>query len=662
MTPLYRLAIAAGLQIDWEDAAGKAQRVSDNSLRRILIALGHPAETDVDIERSLTAIEMPHGHDFITADVGESFSIPGDTGREIELELEDGYASPVSVSRTAQGLRIGPIMVPGYHRLHLGGRTITLAIAPERCPAISDFAPDRRAWGAAVQVPALRDEQPRAFGDFASLASSARAFASKGADAMAISPTHALFPADPSRFSPYAPSSRLFHNILFGDPALAGGEIPPTVGGDLIDWEAAVPERLAALRTAFAGRSEAIGRAVFDYRKRSGRALERHATFDALHTHFFAQGSRGWQDWPSAYHDPDGEAVAAFARDHAHEIDFYAFAQWLAEESLQRAQSSARDAGMAIGLISDLAVGMDGGGSHAWSRPEDLLTGLSIGAPPDPLGPQGQDWGIAGFAPDALRRTGFRGFIDTLRAAIGSTGGIRIDHVLGLSRLWVVPHGARSAEGAYLTMPLDDMLRLIALEATRANAIVIGEDLGTVPEGLRPKLARRGLMGMRVLWFERDEDGAFLAPDRWQADAVAMTGTHDTPTAAGWWQGRDIDWRDKLGATQADSAKAREDRADERDRLWQAFSDADIAEGSEPEPTDGAVVANAALAFVGATPCKLAIVPLEDVAALVEQPNLPGTTDEHPNWRRRAPQPAAMLLNRPDIAARVERLNKERRT
>ena len=575
--------------------------------------------------------------------------------------LEDETSRRMTIERTPDGLRLPAIDAIGYHRLKLPTGEIRIAVAPPRCFGIADAAPERRLWGPAVQVPALRDDRALGFGDFGTLATSARAFAKAGADALAISPTHALYPADPARFSPYAPSSRLFHNILFGDPSLIGQPAPPSPGADaaLIDWANAIPARMAALRAAFAAQSAGIADQVSEYRARRGAELDRHATFDALHAHFFAGGASGWQDWLSEYHDPESDAVQRFAAEYREEVDFFIFAQWLAETSLDAAQTAAKDAGMAIGLIADIAVGMDAGGSHAWSRPDDLLTGLSIGAPPDLLGPEGQNWGITGFSPTALRRTGFDAFIATLRAALDHAGGIRIDHALGLSRLWVVPDGASSADGAYLTMPLDDMLRILAIESHRSRAIVIGEDLGTVPEGLRPKLEARQVLGMRVLWFERDEEGDFTPPADWDEQAVAMTGTHDLATVAGWWRGRDIDWNERLGRTASEAAD-RADRADDRDRLWSALEASGAAEGDQPGADEPAPVVDAALAHVGGTPCALAILPLEDVLGLVEQPNLPGTIDEHPNWRRRMPGATAALLAEPPVAARIERLEKAR--
>ena len=651
MTAVYDRARAAGIQIDWEDAAGKAQRVSDESLAAVLAAVGD-AEQDGDCR-------------FVTADAGEPVVIASGCAAAgpAELILEDGSRRSIVLEQAADGLRVPAITTPGYHLLAFAGGEMTIAVAPPRCFTVADAAGGRRLWGTAVQIGAMRDGSDTAFGDFGTLAHTARAFAARGADALAISPVHALFPADSSRFSPYAPSSRLFLNALYADPALIGAT-RASGGGDLIDWQRAIPERLRALRVAYDTRSDTVRAAVADYARRGGDDLERHARFDALHAHFFASdGATGWQGWPSEYHDPAGAAVARFAGERGEEIGFYLFLQWLASESLGAAQQAATDAGMAVGLIADLAVGMDPGGSHAWSRPGDLLTGLSIGAPPDLLGPSGQNWGITAFSPAALRRTGFAPFIDTLRAAIGHAGGIRIDHALGLRRLWVVPEGASAADGAFLTMPMNDMLRVLAIESQRARAVVIGEDLGTVPEGLRPAMDAKAMPGMRVLWFERDEDGAFLPPADYDCDAAAMSGTHDLPTVAGWWRGRDIDWAWQLGRASPDSTEAtdRETRDTDRAQLWSAFVAAGVADGAQPADNAEGAVVDAALAFVGATASALAILPLEDVIGAIEQPNLPGTIDEHPNWRRRMPEATDALLDRPEVAARLAALDAARR-
>ncbi|MCC2977449.1 4-alpha-glucanotransferase [Sphingomonas sp. PL-96] len=663
MSPLHSLATEAGLLIDWEDAAGDPQRVADDALVAVLAALGLPADsTDAIAESRQRLVEdQAASCSFVSADVGAPVVLPAGCLREgpAELHLEGGASRAVTVTKGRAGLSVPAIDTPGYHQLAQGERTIRLAIAPRRCFGVADAAGGKRLWGTAVQIAGLRDASSRAFGDFGALADTARAFAAGGADALAISPVHALFPADASRYSPYAPSSRLFLNILYADPALAGAAVEEPASAELIDWSAAIPARLRQLRAAFDARDDAVRAQVADYARAGGDELLRHARFDAIHAHFFREsGATGWQGWPSEFHEPASEAVSRFAAEHAEDVGFYLFCQWLAKRSLDAAQRAATDGGMALGLIADLAVGMDGGGSHAWSRRDDLLTGLSLGAPPDLLGPEGQSWGITGFSPRALQRTAFEPYIATLRAALDHAGGIRIDHALGLRRLWVVPEGASPRDGAYLTMPLDDMLRVLAIESHRARAVVIGEDLGTVPEGFRPKMDERGMLGMRVLPFERDEDG-FIPAERWSPEAAAMTGTHDLATVAGWWSERDIDWNWQLGRTRADAVEAEEraTRAEERDLLWQAFEDAGVADADAPPAQDPAAAVDAALAFVAGTPCELAILPIEDLIGAVEQPNLPGTIDEHPNWRRRMPAPTPELLDRPEVARRVARIN-----
>lgn len=625
---LARRAEAAGLHAEWEDADGQRHRVSPATLEAILSVL----DTRVGDRR------------FVSGDAG--LPIVTDLASERgELVLEDGSRRAITIGPDGS---IPPIAAIGYHRIELADQMIDCLVAPRRCIA----PPEGRSWGAGVQIPALRGGRATPFGDFGTLAEAARALAGAGADAVAISPTHALFPADAGRFSPYAPSSRLFHHGLLADPTRAGVQTEePPAGDALIDWRHAWPQRLGALRAAYDAAPEAL-LAHFAAARVQRPDWEEQARFDALHAFFFAAtGAKGWQDWPAAFHDPASSAVAGFVADHAGEVGFYAFLQWLADDGLATAQGAARDAGMRIGLITDLAVGMDAGGSHGWSRCEDLLAGLSIGAPPDPLGPQGQDWGITALSPFALRRTGFEAFIRTVRAALRHAGGLRIDHALGLQRLWVIPAGAASREGAYLSMPFDDLVRILALESHRAGAIVIGEDLGTVPPGFREAMAARGMLGMRVLPFERDADGGFVPPREWDTEAVAMTGTHDTATLAGWWTGRDITWNHKLKRSEGEEAADRLHRMGEKTRLWRTATAAGVATG--PAPHDPGPAVDAGIALVAQAPCRLAIVPLEDLAGIEEQPNLPGTTDEHPNWRRRMPDTTAALLARPEVARRT---------
>ncbi len=656
MSSLRTLAVAAGLQPEWQDAAGRRQTVADDALQAILDCLGHPSGSEKQIADSLATIKARNarGVRFLSVDVGDSIRLASKVSGNAELTFQDGTTRSITVDNG----ELSSVSKSGYHKLEINGEVIDILVAPRRCHTIADALPGRKLWAPAVQIPSLRTDAPKPFGDFVSLADAARAFGQRGADALAISPTHALFPADASRYSPYAPSSRQFLNGLYGDSAAFGAQSDSRDFRELIDWNGAIPEKLARLRKSFDQTTVQILENLTAFGRQGGDDLERHAEFDALHAHFFTTtGARGWQQWPAEYHKPASPAVRRFVAEHADDVTFYIFLQWLARRDLDAAQMAAKDAGMAIGLIADLAVGMDPGGSHGWSRRSDLLTGLSIGAPPDPLGPDGQSWGITGFDPQALRDTAFAPFIATIRSALAHAGGIRIDHAFGLRRLWVVPEGASAAEGAYLDMPFDDMMRIVAMESQRAKAIVIGEDLGTVPDGFREAMDARAMLGMRVLWFERNADG-FVPPVEWSPDAVAMTGTHDLATIAGWWSGRDIDWTWDLGrkSEAADKSGDIASRAEDRAALWSAFDT-----GTEqPAVEDTDPVVDAAIAHVASTPCALAILPIEDLAGLVEQPNLPGTIDEHPNWRRRMPDTTEALLARPEVAARIDTLNATR--
>ena len=603
----------AGIAIDWIDASQRPRRVSIDSLKLILEALG-------DGPSARAAL--------MTAAVGEPIVLPavGDDAPG-ELQLEDGRILPVTIG--GQGLP--PIATPGYHTLRFADRELTLAVAPRRCLTLADVAPGERLWGLAVQIYSLRHAGDFGIGDTTGLAMLARSAAGHGADALALSPAHSLFPHDLARFAPYSPSSRQFLNPLLADAAMVLGEQPGSQPVDdapnatLIDWPAASARKFAWLRRRYddfrANRSP-LADSFEDFVRDRGAGLQSHAAFEAR------TGDPG----------------------------FHAFLQWLAESAFAATQKAARDAGMRIGLISDLAIGLDPAGAEVGSLPDAFLTGLSIGAPPDGFNPEGQDWGLTAYSPHALVARGFAPFIATLRANMRHVGGVRIDHAMGLMRLWLVPRGGSPREGAYLAYPLDDLLRLLALESQRHRAIVIGEDLGTVPRQFRARCHAAGIAGMDVLWFERHGLG-FLRPDEWRDDAVATTTTHDLPTVAGWWRGADLELRRGLG-TASHEEIAR--RPAERAALWQAFTEAGAAAGPMPPLRDTDSVVDAAIGFVARSRGPLAIVPLEDVMGIAEQPNLPGTIDQHPNWRRRFRLPADQLLEQPAAGRRLRRLNERR--
>ncbi|MFK7462146.1 4-alpha-glucanotransferase, partial [Pseudomonas sp. Env-10] len=393
------------------------------------------------------------------------------------------------------------------------------------------------------------------------------------------------------------------------------------------------------------------------FRQTGGEALENHCRFEAIQAQRAAAGEDlDWRQWPEAWGTPQSPALAQFAEENRDEIGYFAFTQWLIARSLERAQQAARGSGMGIGLIADLAVGADGGGSQAWSRQDELLADLTVGAPPDILNRAGQGWGISAFSPEGLKRNGFRAFIEMLRANFAHAGGLRIDHVMGLQRLWVIPLGASPREGAYLYYPVDDLLRLLALESHRHQAIVLGEDLGTVPEGLREKLSARSILGMRVLLFEQNHDGQFKPILDWPDNALATTSTHDLPTLNGWWHSRDIEWNIQLGLIDAPTVDQwSEHRLRERQALRQALSQ-DPQNFIDEIRNDTDHMIDASVRYLGHTHAPLVLLPLEDALGIEEQANLPGTLDTHPNWRRRLPGEAASLLDNDSAARRLELL------
>jgi len=709
---LSALALDAGIAEHWTDARQRPQRVAPDTLRALLAAMDLPAGTARDIDDSRRRLAEQ------AADVLPPMLVTRCNARTVLPKTARGpYRVLCESGRILDGhIQAGadrvPFMIapaePGYHRLLLTTAEATLAVAPQKAPSLADLtgATGPRCWGLAAQVYSLRQDASAAvprthgFGDFGALRELAVAAAEQGADMLAISPVHAMYTAQPERSSPYSPSNRLFLNVLYAAPAsvlgqdamvraLAGvepAELSALDGLELIDWPAAAAIRLRVLRALhaeFASSGAASQRARYaQFCEDRGQALRDHAIFEALHAAQRAPDGKipPWQKWPAALRDPASSQVKRFAQDHPLEVDFHQFAQWLAAENLAAAHTAGREAGMRLGLLADLAVGASPDGSHAWSRQADLMRGMSVGAPPDIYNPLGQGWGLTAFSPRALHTNGYAAFIEMLRAVLAHTGGVRIDHILGMARLWLVPEGASPADGAYLRYPLDEILALIALEAWRHRACAIGENLGTVPEGFDDRLNDNGVLGMNVLWFMRqavdappvadaaeavaagaDASGAraaagFTPPAEWPENAAAMTTTHDLPTLRGWWEERDIDWRVKLHllGDDDDEQSLRAARAQDRQALSRALDPkAETPPGQAPVPE--------LLRFVSSSPCPLLLVPMEDIAGVLDQPNLPGTIDTHPNWRQRMPLSIRATFADPAAQARLDAARAGRR-
>lgn len=634
---IERTARQAGLITQWRDAFGASKRVAPDTLRALLATMhGHDGEEARLPPLVVTDAAAPSLPRLLRGTVTRA-----------RIELEQGGNRDCSLRPRGDRLVVDQPLPPGYHALEIGKMRIALAAAPARCFSVGDaIGGNEKCAGIAAQVYALRRDGDLGFGDFSALAEFGASAARHGVAAVALSPLHAMFYADARRFSPYSPSNRAFLNVLHADPRkfLGAAHHSASIRTPLIDWPAAAERHRALSETAFARfvAGELPGAGEFaEFRRRGGEALQQHALFEALDE----QGGRK----PAV----DSTSARRFRDTHVERVAFHTFLQWRAARGLDDANAAARD--MPIGFIADLAVGVDPNGSECWTQPHAMLLGATIGAPPDVLNAIGQSWGLTTFSPTALRRDGFAAFLAILRATMRHAGGVRLDHVMSLMRLWLVPDGARPVDGAYLRYPFDDLVRLVALESWRHRCIVIGEDLGTVPDDCRMKLESAGILGLDVLPFMRDGE-KFIAPKRWRANAIAMTSTHDLAPVAGWWASRDLGWRRRLDLFGERSERdERGERARSKGELANALSRNGAPVSSK---ASGERIVDASIDYVAASTSPLAIVPVEDLLGLVEAPNLPGTIDEHPNWRRRYSASAAKLLDAPRVARRLRHLTR----
>jgi 4-alpha-glucanotransferase len=496
----------------------------------------------------------------------------------------------------------------------------------------------RRLWALAVQLYALRSRRNWGHGDFTDLAELVELAAGQGAAAIGLNPLHALFMDRAEQASPYAPNSRLFLNPLYIDveaipefPGLKGAglaaETEALRATELVAYARVAKAKLAGLRLAhhaFRTSASAARRADFEsYRKEQGEALLRFACFEVLCRQFAPEP---WFKWPEPWCRPERAQLEEFAATHSEDCEFQEFLQWTADRQLAECAAAARRLGMPIGLYTDLAVGIDRCGADAWSRQDAVLAGVSVGAPPDAFNPGGQDWGLAPFNPHALADNDFEVERQLMRAVMRHAGAIRLDHVLGLKRLFMIPFGRPAHEGAYVRLPFEALLRVIAQESDKSRCIMIGEDLGTVPEGFRETIMRWGLWCYRVMLFERDGEGRFRPPESYPEQALATFSTHDLPSYQGWLAARDLRVKRALGLDPGESDES---------RAWaQHCLRVILAERVSAYPADDIA---AIAAFLAATPSRLAVVTLDDVLGVPDQVNIPSTVAEHPNWRRKLP-------------------------
>jgi 4-alpha-glucanotransferase len=528
---------------------------------------------------------------------------------------------------------------------------------------IPDWLAEGRAWGANCQLYALRSKRNLGIGDFEDLACLAEILAQAGADFIGVNPLHALFLSAPERCSPYSPSSRRFLNPLY----LAIDRIPWAAAA-LRDVPGETAARLRALRqvdyvgvarlkreilycaflefwaTEIEQRSYAA-QSYLNWRAKSGVALERFALFEALSGAMVASGGlSGWVHWPADLRSPSSASVQRFATEHASNVDFHAWLQWLTAVQLESVQRRAR-ARMRIGLYLDLAVGDAPDGATTWVDPELVVPTVSIGAPPDYFNERGQNWGLAPMSPRRLEQRALAPFAEMLVSLMHAAGAIRIDHVMSLRRLFWIPDGCEPRDGAYVRYPVSDMLACLVRLSQGARTLIIGEDLGTVPPGFRELMSAAGVHGYRIFYFTRGLGNRFSAPATYPRNALACVSTHDLPTLRGWWLGRDIALRVETGTSSSQAVERfRADRARDRRMMVEALLEAGLLayklasnlRGDQILPTQlPQELVNAVHVFIARTPCRLVSVQLEDLAGELDQVNLPGTEAEYPNWRRK---------------------------
>ncbi|MET0744340.1 MAG: malto-oligosyltrehalose synthase [Microvirga sp.] len=535
----------------------------------------------------------------------------------------------------------------------------TVIAAPARCFEPENLSAGARLWGAAAQVYSLRSRRNLGIGDFSDVTVAAEGLGRLGGSFLGLSPVHALFGSDRGKISPYSPSSRLFLEPIFVDPTAIEGF---DAGARRLLDGSAMQERLAALKGELLIDHRGvwdIKRPLFDalwaearagggldaferFRREGGAALEAHATFEALSEDFTARGHAWSGDWPEAFRNVHSQEVRDFRESHEERVAFHAWLQFLADRQLGHANERARASGMSIGLYRDLAVGSDSGGSEIWSHPERFAFGLAVGAPPDPLGPQGQNWGLPPFNPLTLEEGGLAAFRALVSSNMRHAGAIRIDHAFQLQRLFLIPAGLPSSQGAYLAYPFEAMLAVLRLESHRARCLVIAEDLGTGPDGFSDAIMASGILSYRVLPFERESDGGFKKPDAYPRSALAVTTTHDLPTFRGWWRGLDVDLRETLGVY--DPVMADRERAGRASEIA-LFCRALAEDGLLPDPTPPVEPPlHGALRYLARTPSALVSVQMEDAAGEMNQANMPGLDRGHPNWRRRQSMGVADLV------------------
>ncbi len=706
--PIDILSDLYGIELEYWDIWGKQHVVSHETKKVLLSSMGIAVESDPDIQAAIVAKEeevwlrtlepvlvveeksqpvvIPLVFDEQEAHTSVDWLLEEENGthhggsflpQELEVQ-ESRHMGSTGRNRLLFALPVSPGQ--GYHRFSVtipsrpehSVPPMRLIVVPEACYSPPGLKEDRRTWGPSLQLYGVRSRRNWGMGDFTDLRALVEECSRMGAGILGVNPLHTLFPQNPYHISPYSPSTRIYLHHLYLDVEVIPDFAQCTEAREMA-LDPAFQARLSQLRNEefvaypevhtckkqilerlyrhfrehhLAEESER-GRAFRDFQARGGENLYLYGVFEALQEHFKGMDDKlwGWPVWPEEYRNVRSDAVTSFAQSNAERVEFYQYLVWESERQLASVGQRSLECGLTVGLYQDLAVGVDGAGFETWAFPGLYALNARAGAPPDDFNLHGQDWGLPPFIPHRLKADAYEQFVQILRSNMRHSGALRIDHVMGFVRLFWVPPGKKPSEGTYVRYPFEDLLGILALESHRNRCLIIGEDLGTVPQEVRETLAARNVLSYRLFYFEKDEGGDFKAPADYPTGALVAVSTHDLPTVRGFWKGRDIAVRTELNLfpTQKLREKQIVERAQDRARLLLALEREELLPESLVH-VDSGLVAEMTSELIAAihrylcrTPSKVFMVQLEDLLGQVEQANLPGTVDEHPNWRRKLP-------------------------
>ena len=725
---LDALCASCGIALDYYDIRGQRHEPGIEVKQALLAALQLPVNDDADIRHNLEQVEFRKWRRLIAPVVVRrqnevpirlTLTLGADqTDQAITWELcaesgqrRRGQWTPGAQDCVAEAevdgtvLKQFEVVLPdfdnlGYHRLIVKtdngtSAQVRLIVAPETCYQPPELVGDRKIWGISLQLFSLRSRRNWGIGDFTDLHAAIEIFAPLGINVLGLNPLHALFPHLPENASPYSPSSRDFLNPVYLDieaidefnidreaqRLVRGSEFQAGLRAlrelELIDYRkvwAVKLEVLGMLYQAFrkirhATDSARVG-AFLEFQDAGGTDLFNFALFEALQSYFHQQnaGIDSWDKWPAAYRDPDSTAVTEWADAHREEIEFHLYLQWNIELQLSAIQENCKRQGMCIGIYRDLAVGDARSSAQCWAEREDYALGLGIGAPPDDFNSNGQNWALPPLKPQSLRDQAYRPFINTLRANMRHAGALRIDHIMGLMRLFWVPPNCSPREGTYVSYPFSDLLGILALESQRNHCLIIGEDLGTVPDEVRHALEINKMLSYRILYFEKDwHQGTIKPPGDFPYYALCTAGSHDLPTLRGFWQESDLALREQLGLYPSDEFQQQQRHIRQQDRCEilaaltrENLITSEAANEIQGGKDFGGELAQSIQRYLARSGSMLLMVQLEDLLCETNQVNVPGTIDEYPNWRVKLSTELEVWRDQGDLEGFAMAINAER--